>query len=97
MRTNNQRKPKTPVPECKKDKKYYEYREKNNLKAAKNRQKKREEYIKFKSVLFQEERINEILKLQVANLKEQLAILVKLYRIKQNNNSIFLNSVMNNY
>ena len=89
MRTNNQRKPKTPVPEHAKDAKYYEYRKKNNLKAAKNRQKKREEYIKFKSVLFQEERRNSILKLQVQNLKEQLAILVKLYRIKQNNNSTF--------
>jgi hypothetical protein len=97
MRTNNQRKPKTPVSEHAKDAKYYEYRKKNNLKAAINRQKKREEYIKFKSMLFQEERRNSILKLQVQNLKEQLAILVKLYRIKQNNNSIFLNSVMNNY
>jgi hypothetical protein len=90
------RKPKTPVPLHAKDDKYYAYREKNTKTAAKCREKKRQEDIKFKNLLFEVEEKNKNLKQQVIKLTEEVDKLVSLYKLKQYNDMLFFNSIINN-
>ena len=92
----NQRKPKKPVPEHAKDKKYYINRIKNTKTAAISRQKKRDADFQFKQLLFDEEEKNKQLKQQVIDLKEQLSILVHLYKLKHYNDTLFFNSIITN-
>jgi hypothetical protein len=91
MASNITRKVKTKVPESKKDNTYYVYRELNTLRAAKSRQKKREEDMKFKTSLFNIEELNKKLKQNIINLEAELNRLVNLYKLKISNSSITIN------
>ena len=92
------RKVKKGIPECKKDFKYYKFRKLNTQRAAKSRQKKKDADIKFKQLLIEVEETNKKLKQKVIDLKEELNMLIYLYKTKQNayNDVLFFESIIIN-